>query len=86
MTLESFQSLIRILANQAWVRYYLHMIPGSMVMELAVPNGSLEPTQLAKELAEKGFSPLAIDQSIAGLRLYRWSILRTDLQTNVPSP
>jgi hypothetical protein len=78
MTIDDFFKLVRILANQSWVRYYLLLIPGQLVLELALPRGASAPDQLNRELADRGFVSLSTQQTIPEIKIYRWSIARID--------
>lgn len=78
MTIDQFQRLVRILANSAWVRYYLHMFPNQMVLELALPAGAPAPTRLHQELIGLGFTALDCSQDFPSLKIYRWSVVRTE--------
>ena len=79
MALEDFHHLVRRLANQAWVRYYLHMYQGKIVLEMALPIEAPEPTDLTQDLIRRGFSVVPCVQYFPGLRVSRWVVDRTDL-------
>lgn len=75
MTVEEFQDFVRVLANQCWVRYYLHLIPGSMVLEVVTPqdDGSLE--RLNDDLLAQGFGK-CLELKHQGWLLNRWAVKR----------
>lgn len=77
MTLDQFQSLVRILANSAWLRYYLHSQPGRMVLEIA-NLGAEDLSGLRSELQEKGFQEEP-GATVAGVSLVRFSVARSNL-------
>lgn len=78
MTIDRFHQLVRILANQAWVRYYLHMLPGKMVLEVALHKDAANCEQLNKDFASMGFTALETPQLIPEMRFFRWAVDRTD--------
>ena len=78
VTIDRFFALVRILANQGWVRYYLHMLPGQMVLEFAMPIEAPAPDRLNQDLSEQGFRVLDCPQDFPSLRIYRWAVARTE--------
>lgn len=80
MKIEDFLGLVRVLANQRWVRYYLHMSPGKMVLEIADPR-TADVERLDAEFAAKGFGP-RLELDFNGWTLHRWTITRSDVGDN----
>ncbi len=76
MTIDEFHSIVRILANQTWVRYYLGSYPKKMVIEVCSLDQS-DLGQLRKDLAKRGFQEMP---PISGRddRLVRFSVDRVD--------
>ncbi len=78
MSIEEFFSLVRILSNQLWVRYYLHSPPGRLVIEIAVyPKMDYAAEHLDRELTEKGFARQDT-LSVEGWSIHSWWIARID--------
>lgn len=78
MSVDEFFSLVRILSNHLWVRYYLHSPPGRLVIEVAVyPKTEYAADTLHAELTEKGFARQETLR-VAGWSLHSWWIARVD--------
>lgn len=77
MSFDEFMNYVRLLANQCWVRYYLHQIPGRMVLELAMAEIK-RPEELNRELVAAGFSPVSGLHTFGALHCWRWSVARVE--------
>ena len=74
-TVDDFLGIVRILANQTWVRYYLSSFPGEMVLEIAnLRRENLSGFQ--QELLARGFRALPVD-STGDVEILRFAVKRS---------